>query len=145
MNERCEALEPLHSAWVDGELGARERARLGAHLQRCGRCRSEIHALRVTQTMLRSIPQRDLVIDVTGTQPLPHRRRGVDVGAFVARSGVVVVLLVLVLSAAAFVAGSSGAPEARQVAVPVDVFVADHLVRAVGGPVSTPALLEVGQ
>jgi hypothetical protein len=39
---------------------------------------------------------------------------------------------------AAFAAGGEDTPQSAP--VPVDVYVADHLVRAVGGPVSTPAL-----
>ena len=142
MSRRCEALEPLHSAWVDGELRGRERSRLGAHLQRCARCRSAISELRVTQSMLRSLPTRNLVIDVTseaGTEP--SRGRSGNWRRAVARSMAAVVVVVTTLGAAAFAAGSP-TPQGQQASVPVDVYVADHLVRAVGGPVSTPALLE---
>ena len=141
MNRRCAALEPLHSAWVDGELRTRERARLAAHLQDCPPCRAAIAELRVTRTMLRSLPLRNLVVDLTDA-PLdaPTRPRGETVRRVLARSLTAVAVLVGSLGAAAFAAGSVE-PNDRQVAVPVDVFVADHLVRAIGGPVSTPALL----
>ena len=143
MNRRCETLEPLHSAWVDGELRGRERARLGAHLQECSRCRASIAELRVTRTMLRSLPARNLVVNIESDAPASRGHRWPDGGTVrrvLSRTMVAVVLLVGSLGAAAFAAGSEQ-PADREVAVPVDVFVADHLVRAIGGPVSTPALL----
>lgn len=141
MSRRCDALEPLHSAWVDGELRGRERDELASHLQRCARCRTAITELRVTQTMLRSLPARNLVVDITadGLADGPPERTGSWRRAL-ARSTAAVVFLIASLGAAAFVAGSP--TELGRASVPVDVYVADHLVRAVGGPVSTPALLE---
>lgn len=146
MSRRCDALEPLHSAWVDGELRGRERSHLAAHLQRCGRCRAAIAELRVTQSMLRSLPARNLVVDVRTDVPGGEGREGRERRTdnwrrTLARSTAAVVVLVATLGAAAFAAGSPIHP-AEQASVPVDVYVADHLVRAVGGPVSTPALLE---
>lgn len=145
MSRRCDELEPLHSAWVDGELRTGERARLATHLQRCARCRAAIAELRVTSTMLRSLPVRQLPAEVLDgiTPGAPDRRRVTAAGArrVLARSAAAIVVGVASLGAAAFAAGSAE-PEQRQVAVPVDVYVADHLVRAVGGPVSTPALLD---
>ena len=144
MSRRCDALEPLHSAWVDGELGGREQARLAAHLQRCARCRASIHELRVTQSMLRSLPLRNFPDDVLITGGPEVRRRESGAGNWrraLARSTAAAAFLVTALGAAAFAAGASE-PAGRQVSVPVDVYVADHLVRAVGGPVSTPALIK---
>ena len=145
MNKRCDELEPLHSAWVDGELRTGERARLAAHLQRCARCRTAIIELRITSSMLRSLPLRTLPAGVAeGVTPGKADRRqvtGAGVRRVLVRSTAAMVLATATLGAAAFAVGSSPVDE-RQVAVPVDVFVADHLVRAVGGPVSTPALLK---
>jgi anti-sigma factor RsiW len=143
MRNRCAELEPLHSAWVDGELNGVERARLAAHLQRCARCRSAITELRVTQSMLRSLPVRRLPADVRlPARPagdLPPRRGALRRAA--ARSTVGVVAVTITLGVAAFAAGGQDVPPPGA-PVPVDVYVADHLVRAVGGPVSTPALLQ---
>lgn len=143
MSKPCESLEHLHSAWVDGELRAGERAKLGAHLQQCARCRATIDELRVTSAMLRSLPVRNLVIDID-RDPAPERRRPLVTAAgarmLVARAAVAAVLVTATVGTAAFFAGAEQQGD-RQVAVPVDVFVADHLVRSVGGPVSTPALL----
>jgi anti-sigma factor RsiW len=141
MSRRCASLEHLHSAWVDAELRGRERAALAAHLQRCPPCRASIAELRVTQAMLRSLPARNLVVDVTGAGAPSTRRRQPVLLRLAARTLAAVVFLVGSLGVAAFAVGSAATPD-RQVAVPVDVFVADHLVRAIGGPVSTPALLD---
>lgn len=145
MSRRCDEMEPLHSAWVDGELRTAERARLAAHLQRCARCRASIHALRVTQTMVRSLPVRALPSEIAagpGEGETTRRRSGVAVIRVAARSVLAAFVAVTALGVAGFAAGSDQTPEQPQVRVPVDVYVADHLVRAIGGPVSTPALLE---
>ena len=147
MSRRCDSLEPLHSAWVDGELRGRERTHLAEHLQQCPRCRASIAELRVTRNMLRSLPARNLVVDVDGGAHPQHSRRWMSAGSakrVVARSLAALVVVMGSLSAAAFAAGSVESGD-RQVAVPVDVFVADHLVRAIGGPVSTPALLDANK
>lgn len=145
MARRCESLEPLHSAWVDGELRGRERVRVAEHLQQCPRCRAAIAELRVTRTMLRSLPVRNLVVDIAADarrEPARLRRDYAGVARRVAtRTLAALIFVVGSVGAAAFAVGSVE-PADRQVAVPVDVFVADHLVRAIGGPVSTPALLD---
>src|SRR5688572_23052961 len=143
MTDTCRSFEPLLSAWVDGELGRGDRASVGAHLQRCAMCRAEVHQLRVTQTMLRSLPTRRLPVAVLDA-PAPDAGHQLDlgvVGRVAARASVAAAALVAVVAAAGFMAGSE--PRDRTVvAVPVEVYVADHLVRAVGGPVSTPALVD---
>jgi anti-sigma factor RsiW len=142
VRDQCERLEHLHSAWVDAELRTGERARLAAHLQRCPPCRASVQGLRVTRTMLASLPPRGLPGEVAVPAAAgPARPAQAGLRRMLARSAVTVLAAVTVLSAAAFAVGSPE-PQGRQVAVPVDVYVADHLVRAVGGPVSTPALLQ---
>lgn len=138
MASRCADLEPLLSSWVDGELRAGERARLGSHLQRCARCRAAIHELRVTQSMLRSLPTHRLAVDVLTPYGSSRGGRNGLVRRVAARSMAGVVALTMLVGVAAFAAGGEDIPQATP--VPVDVYVADHLVRAVGGPVSTPAL-----
>src|SRR5688572_33400991 len=106
MTDTCRSFEPLLSAWVDGELGRGDRANVGAHLQRCARCRAEVHELRVTQTMLRSLPTRRLPVAVLD-EPVPAGRH-VDLGAVgrvAARMSVAAATLVAVVAAAGFMAG----------------------------------------
>ena len=138
MRSRCEELEPLLSAWVDGELRPGERARMAAHVQRCPRCRATLHELRVTQAMLRSLPTHRLPVAVLTPDGRRVGRERRVVARVAARSSAVMVGMAMLLGVAAFAAG--GEESQRSTPVPVDVYVADHLVRAVGGPVSTPAL-----
>jgi anti-sigma factor RsiW len=139
MSDRCDNLEPLLSAWVDGELRAGERARVGSHLQRCARCRATIRELRVTQSMLRSLPTHRLTVDVLAPGGSSRRGRSGLVRRVAARSTAAMAAVTILLGVAAFAAGGEDTPQSTP--VPVDVYVADHLVRAIGGPVSTPALL----
>lgn len=144
MPDRCDRLEHLHSAWVDGELRTVERARLATHLQACSRCRAAIHGLRVTRNLLAGMPTRTLPPAVIATDmPVQRRRRAIlaPLRKVAARSMAGVVGLALALTVAAFAVGAD-TPTQPAVPVPVDVYVADHLVRAVGGPASTPALSE---
>lgn len=138
MRSRCEAVEPLLSAWVDSELRPAERARMAAHLQRCPRCRATLHELRVTQAMLRSLPTHRLPVAVLTPGGRPMGRGRGAVARIAARSSAVMVGMAMLLGVAAFAVGGEETPQSTP--VPVDVYVADHLVRAVGGPVSTPAL-----
>ena len=138
MDDRCNALEHLHSAWVDGELRTMERARLASHLQRCARCRTSVQSLRITQGMVRSLPVRRLPIDALTPAPGTRRRRGA--GRVVVRSLAGVLATVVALGVAAFAAGGEAPPGA--VPVRVDVYVASHLGRTVGGAAWTPALLK---
>ncbi len=154
MADGCDIFEPLGSAWVDGELGHDERATMAAHLQGCPRCRGRIDGLRVTSTMLRSLPQRQVPLELSGaasgtrqssrsqssrSQPLMTTGAS-GVGRAVTRSLAGIAAAFALLGVAAFAAGAPDT-ETRTVAVPVDVYVADHIVHSIGGPVSTPALL----
>lgn len=140
MRDRCADTEHLHSAWVDGELRSGERGRLASHLQRCARCRSTIAALRVTQAMLRSLPPHQLPEEVLPVQPRPSTRRRPSVVRLAVRSTVGAFAAAMVLGVAAFAAGGE-IPEPT-VPVRVDVYVASHLGRTVGGAAWTPALLK---
>ena len=142
MSRRCDAFEPWLSAWVDGELGRGERARVGAHLQRCPRCRSEVASLRVTQTLLRAMPTRTMPAGIREEVAAGSRRSGRrSVVRTAARATVAAAAVTVMVGAAGFVAGSEP-PKPARANVPVDIYVADHMVRAVGGAVSTPALVD---
>lgn len=49
----CERLRAQFNDFLDGTLGAGQAQELNAHLQECGACRAEYHALKATQEMVR--------------------------------------------------------------------------------------------
>jgi len=153
----CTRREWRLSALLDDELTDRERAAVGAHLVDCAHCRDELDSLRVTRALLRGAPVRALPQHVAAgmatavsgptvsgpagpatVPPAPRRALTRVAAVAVAVSGLV--------GMTAFAVGGDGpAGPPRQVAVPLDVYVADHLVRTTGRPVSTPVMLEVGR
>ena len=165
----CDAAEPLLSAWLDAELPAGDRGRVGAHLQGCPRCRRAVQGLRVTATLLAGAPVRRLpearraamiaaargVDAADGTRPRfdldsgrQRHARGPQAGVRALRRAVALAAaLLLVLATTAFAVGAEaprGMGPPRQVAVPVDVYVVDHLAQTRDGamPTVTPVLLE---
>lgn len=138
MTDRCAAVEPLHSAWLDGVLGPTEAERVAAHLERCRACRAEVDALDRTRRLLGNLPVRRVPTAVlAGPRPavdVPGRRR---MGTAAGLATVIAVLAGVVAGAAYAVGGETGGP-APTVPVPVDVFVADHLVRTYGDHVASP-------
>lgn len=163
----CRDAEPLVSAWLDAELGARERASVGAHLQTCARCRRTADGLRATSALLAAAPVRRLppevrarVLGPRDENGLPERpaRHALPAGArpaggVLARVVAAAAVLVLALATTALLVGGSGAGSGgatgpdQQVAVPVEVFVVDHLVQTRNGtmPVAAPVLFESGR
>lgn len=153
MSNGCADVEPLHSAWVDGALEPGERARVAGHLRVCHACCAEIESLQRTRALVRSVPVRCLPADVGALRPrlapaalrapttAPQGAAGV---AHAARQRLVTGLAVVMalIGGAAFALGGQPSPDDRMVTVPVDLFVADHLVHTVGGPMSTPVVVE---
>lgn len=160
MADSCDDLEPLGSAWLDGALEPAERAAFAAHLGRCDGCRSDVEEIARTRALLRSLPRRRMPpgllddvaddADVPVAAPLPSgapaaaradggadasvRRRTTRTAAAVAVLGV--------LGGAAFSLGERP-PEARTVAVPMELFVADHVAQSTRTPVWSPVMVEV--
>jgi anti-sigma factor RsiW len=58
--------EELLAGYVDGALGAKERAVVDAHLASCARCREEVELSRSARTALRSLPEAEVPVGVTG-------------------------------------------------------------------------------
>lgn len=147
MRDRCADVEPLCSAWVDGALNQADRERVERHLRGCEACRDEVDGLRQVRELLRNLPVRRLPADVpvlavpsaepshTAARPAPAWSGGQRVAAGVA-------VAVGLLSGAAFALGGQPPPDERVVKVPVDLYVADHLVHTVGGPLSTPVVVD---
>lgn len=52
---RCEDLRVELSAWIDGELGAGDRARVAAHLQTCPDCSDYVRALQDDSSLVRAL------------------------------------------------------------------------------------------
>lgn len=159
----CHEVEPLLSGWLDAELRAAERTRVAAHLQSCARCRRLVDGLRSTAAMLASAPLRRLpeatraallVARTSDAEPVAagtddgprHRRRPARAGVLV-QGLAAVAALVVVLATTALVLGGDGAELTRpqqRVAVPVEVFVVDHLAQSRDGtmPAVAPVIFE---
>lgn len=150
MSSACADVEPLYSAWVDGSLDADERERVSAHLQGCGACADDVESLARARALLRSLPMRRLPSGVPTVPPtapsVVRRHRSLSPRGLGRRSrhrlttGLALVLAMI--GGAAFALGGQPAPEDRMVTVPVDLFVADHLVHTVGQPVFTPVVVD---
>jgi anti-sigma factor RsiW len=145
--DRCRRLEPLLSAWLDHSLSRGERAAVDDHLLACPHCRAEVEALRRTVTLLRSAPRRTMPADlqaalsaVLGAGDRPRAEVQGPGGA--ARVAAALLVLCGLLGASAWMAGADASDS--PVAVPLDVFVVDHLERAPGAPAPVPVLVELG-
>lgn len=150
MSERCAQVEPLLSAWIDGALHGQEWAQVGRHLAACPRCRAELESLRVTTVLLRGAPLRTPPQQVCAALLDSRSIRGRSVGAFapgsrhlIGRAALAVLSALGVIAGAAFAVGGQSDPAAPPVQVPLESFVADHLVRTTNLPVSNPGLFEV--
>lgn len=55
----CEAIEGELSAWIDGELGARDAARVSEHVAGCAACERRRTMLLVTGSLVRSLADDD--------------------------------------------------------------------------------------
>lgn len=145
MTDRCEDVEPLWSAWVDGMLSESDRDRVADHLRRCRGCVGEVDGLRQLREHLRNLPVRRLPPDLA--VPPDPRREPAPSATIVQWSGRQRVAAGFAVTAgflggAVFALGGQPVPDQQVVNVPVDLFVADHLVHTVGGPLSTPMVLD---
>jgi anti-sigma factor RsiW len=106
------------SAYVDGQLTPRERARVEQHLDKCEACRVDLQALRHTVALMQSVPTvkppRSFLIPVReGTRQRGVRRQRLAYVYLQAATAVATVLLVLVVSGDAFLRYQPAAPAAR--------------------------------
>ncbi len=91
------------SAYVDGQLTAREQERLRGHLAECETCRADLEALQRTIALLRQLPRfrapRSFAIPRTAPAPsLPIWLRPWTYGLLRAATGVAALLLVVALA-----------------------------------------------
>ena len=139
----CTRMEPLLSAHLDGELSGGEASAIGAHLDTCGRCATEVERLAQDRSLVRKLPvrrlpegvriqpERTLVSDGAGRRPL-------------ARAGATLAVAGGLLAGAAFSLGGQPPPEAEVVTIPLDDFVTDHVVQTVNSATFMPVGVEVG-
>jgi anti-sigma factor RsiW len=139
MAAECTQVEPLLSALLDDELDGEEAVIAVDHLGRCPACRTELEQLAVLRSMVRSMPVRRLPEGVRfapAPPPAPASRPLARAGADGQRGAGLV-------TGAAFALGGQPTGEGPIVAVPVEVYVADHLVHTVNRAAWMPAGLEL--
>jgi anti-sigma factor RsiW len=141
MAERCDGVEPLLSAHLDGEVRSAERAALETHLAGCPSCAAELDQLRVVRSLVRSLPVRRLP---EGVGPLPAAAAAPEHRGLL-RAGVAFAAALGLLGGAAFSLGGQPAPDTRLVTVPVDVYVADHFVHTAHRAFTVPVTLDAGR
>lgn len=141
MAERCDTIEPLLSAWLDGELDARASERVTQHLAGCGACARELAEVAAVRDLTRNLPVRRARADLVAHTPVrslaqsqPGTRR---VRTLAVAAGV--------LAGVALALGSGTEPQPPEVPAPFDVFLADHLPYTFASPAPTPVLLETGR
>ena len=141
--DRCAAVEPLLSAWLDGALTAREATAVAVHVDDCRQCQAEVEALRRVRQALRSLPVREVPLGLYGQTALRRRARAQATGwsASVRRAAMRVGSVAAAAVVLGLIAiGVGGHPEPR-VPVIVDDLAADHMLRT--GTTGVPAPLLV--
>jgi anti-sigma factor RsiW len=148
MAERCDRVEPLLSAHVDGELDAVTERNVASHLATCPACAAEAEATAAVRSLLRSMPVRRLPEGVRAVAPPVGAAVGLmgtgerEGATRLARAGAALAVAGGLLAGAAFSLGGQAPVDTRTVAVPLDVYVADHLVQTVNRAVFTPVRSE---
>ncbi len=154
--EPCRQIEPLLSAHVDDELLADERHVVAHHLAGCADCAHRVEQLTVVRSLVRSLPVRRLPEGVGLPEPLLGAQRGqpsqaeAEAGAglrsgpmtALTRAGAALAVTGGLLTGAAFSLGAQPPADTPTVAVPMDVYVADHFVHTVNRAVFTPIRFE---
>lgn len=135
MAEACARVEGLLSALVDGELAEDEREAVRTHLRGCERCAAAVADLRGTRALLRSLPVRRApdVVALAPAAPQPY-----GAASILSRSAIGLAVAGGLLAGAVFALGEEPAEPVPAVRLPVDVFVADHVIHTLDGPVVGP-------
>jgi anti-sigma factor RsiW len=149
MTGDCRTVEPLLSAWLDDALRPWERVGVAVHLEACDRCSTDLEQLRRVRSLTRSLPVR-----LAGEGLLAHSAHRAahppppppprPAALVLRRIGATTAIVVGLVAGAAYSLG--GAPDGeRPVRLPLDLYVADHLVHAVNGPITTPVFTHAGR
>ncbi len=112
-NEHEYAQENL-SAYLDGELDAREKNRVEKHLQECTICQRELAGLRQTVALLRLVPEvplsRSFLVPLSEGRPQPVRVRQPALTLVRSASLIATFMFVVVLTATLALPKGYGAP-----------------------------------
>lgn len=150
MAEGC-PFEPLLSAWLDGELGEAEAARVGAHLEGCADCACEVAGLREVRAHLRNLSRYDEeeqatpdVLARTRADVERLRRAALDplLGPPPSRPRVAVAagLVVVVMLASALLGANPDREPLRAEAPPDEAFYVEQFDGATDGLIIVPAV-----
>ncbi|RRV34227.1 anti-sigma factor [Pseudomonas sp. o96-267] len=71
----CKELVAHSSDYLDGQLTLRQRLAVRAHLAMCGNCRRFIRQMKLTQAVIRQMPEGELPELDTLAERLAHNRR----------------------------------------------------------------------
>jgi anti-sigma factor RsiW len=142
--DRCDAVEPLLSAWVDGELDERHERAVARHVRRCPDCARALEHVGTVRDLVRNLPQRRAAGELVAAVPL----RALAGPASLPRSVKAFAVAASLLLGAILGLGAAGEPEVPHEAPPTEAFMAellfDQLSHTFGPPVTTPVLLEAG-
>jgi len=102
------------SAYLDGELDAREKDRIEKHLRECAICQRELAGLRQTVALLRLVPEvplpRSFLVPLAEARPQPARARQPALTLVRSASLIATFLFVAVLTATLALPRGYGAP-----------------------------------
>ncbi|QMV61768.1 zf-HC2 domain-containing protein [Pseudomonas berkeleyensis] len=71
----CKELVAHSSDYLDGQLTLRQRLAVRAHLAMCGNCRRFIRQMKLTQAVIRQMPEEELPeLDVLAERLAQNRR-----------------------------------------------------------------------
>jgi anti-sigma factor RsiW len=86
---RCDAIVLSALAWMDGESAPIDRAEIDAHVRTCGRCASEIAALRLLAERLAPVSRAAVTADVwPAIEARLDRPRAIPAGLVLAAAAV---------------------------------------------------------
>lgn len=136
MAEACRAVEPLLSAWLDGELGGRDAQLVAAHLAACDSCTEMLDDLGSVASVLGNLPVRRAPEDLAAPPPEPA-----GPPASTARRVRALAVATGLLVGAAFALGGGDGGE-RPVPAPLDALVTDGSGETPRGQTGAPVILE---
>jgi anti-sigma factor RsiW len=139
MADTCTRVEPLLSAWIDGELCSDDAALVAVHLDGCGQCSAQADRLASVRSLVRSLPVRRLPDPLRSA--LAAQVETPSQASALTRVSAALAVAAGLLGGAVFALGGQPPSDSRPVAVPMDVYVADHVVHSAQDPLGSPTLV----